>query len=216
MNDIEFLIAVLFAAAVLVRLADLISIPYPIVLVVGGVAIGFVPGLPAIKLEPEAIFLIFLPPLLQSAGFNASPQELRAATAQLVSLTFALVLVTMAVVAVVAHAVIDGMSWQAAFVLGAILAPTDPVAAAAAFSRMGVPERDRARRRGRGDAQRRGRARRLQGRAWPRRHRARSRSDPGSWTSSPRPRAASRSASRSRGSASRSSASCPTSRSRSS
>jgi NhaP-type Na+/H+ or K+/H+ antiporter len=140
-NDIEFLIAVLFAAAVLVRLADLISIPYPIVLVVGGVAIGFVPGLPAIKLEPEAIFLIFLPPLLQSAGFNASPQELRAATAQLVSLTFALVLVTMAVVAVVAHAVIDGMSWQAAFVLGAILAPTDPVAAAAAFSRMGVPER---------------------------------------------------------------------------
>ncbi len=141
MNDIEFLIAVLFAAAVLVRLADLLSIPYPIVLVVGGVAIGFVPGLPAIKLEPEAIFIIFLPPLLQSAGFNASPQELRAATAQLVSLTFALVLVTMAVVAVVAHAVIDGMSWQAAFVLGAILGPTDPVAAAATFSRMGVPER---------------------------------------------------------------------------
>ncbi|HEY1539365.1 MAG TPA: Na+/H+ antiporter [Solirubrobacteraceae bacterium] len=141
MDDVEFLIAVLFAAAVLVRLADLISIPYPIVLVVGGIAIGFVPGVPAIKLQPDAIFLVFLPPLLQSAGFNASPQELRAATAQLISLTFALVLVTMSVVAIVAHAVIDGMSWQAAFVLGAILAPTDPVAASAAFSRMGVPER---------------------------------------------------------------------------
>jgi monovalent cation/hydrogen antiporter len=140
-DDVEFLIAVLFAAAVLVRLADLISIPYPIVLVVGGIAIGFVPGVPAIKLQPDAIFLVFLPPLLQSAGFNASPQELRAATAQLISLTFALVLVTMSVVAIVAHAVIDGMSWQAAFVLGAILAPTDPVAASAAFSRMGVPER---------------------------------------------------------------------------
>jgi Na+/H+ antiporter len=140
-GDIEFLIAVLFAAAVLVRLADLISIPYPIVLVVGGVAIGFVPGVPAIELAPEVIFLVFLPPLLQSAGFNASPQELRAATAQLFSLTFLLVLVTMAAVAVVAHAVVDGLGWQTAFVLGAILAPTDPVAAAATFSRMGVPER---------------------------------------------------------------------------
>jgi len=94
-GDIEFLIAVLFAAAVLVRLADLISIPYPIVLVVGGVAIGLFPGLPAIELEPEAVFLIFLPPLLHASGFNASPQELRAATVQLFSLTFVLVLVTM-------------------------------------------------------------------------------------------------------------------------
>ncbi len=141
MGDIEYLIAVLFAAAVLVRLADLISIPYPIVLVVGGVAIGFVPGLPAIELAPEVIFLVFLPPLLHSSGFNASPQELRAATAQLVSLTFALVLVTMAAVAVVAHAAIGDLSWPAAFVLGAILAPTDPVSAAATFSRIGVPER---------------------------------------------------------------------------
>jgi CPA1 family monovalent cation:H+ antiporter len=140
-GDVEFLIAVLFAAAVLVRLADLIAIPYPIVLVVGGVAIGFVPGLPRVELEPEAIFLLFLPPLLQSSGFNASPQELRAAAAQLVSLTFVLVLVTMVAVAVVAHAVVAGMSWQEAFLLGAILGPTDPVAAAAAFSRMGVPER---------------------------------------------------------------------------
>ncbi len=141
MGDIEFLIAVLFAAAVLVRLADLISIPYPIVLVVGGVAIGFMPGVPAIELAPEAVFLVFLPPLLHASAFNASPQELRAATAQLVSLTFGLVLVTMGVVAVVAHAVIADMSWPAAFVLGAILAPTDPVSAAATFSRMGVPER---------------------------------------------------------------------------
>ena len=141
MDDIEFLIAVLFAAAVLVRLADLLAIPYPIVLVIGGVAIGFVPGLPQIELEPEVVFLVFLPPLLQAAGFNASPQELRAATAQLVSLTFVLVLATMAAVAVVAHAVVDGLSWQTAFVLGAILGPTDPVAAAATFSRMGVPER---------------------------------------------------------------------------
>lgn len=141
MGDIEFLIAVLFAAAVLVRLADTVSIPYPIVLVVGGIAIGFIPGAPAIELDPEVVFLVFLPPLLHASAFNASPQELRAAAAQLVSLTFALVLVTTLAVAVVAHAVIDGLSWPAAFVLGAILGPTDPVSAAAAFSRMGVPER---------------------------------------------------------------------------
>ena len=141
MRDIEFLIAVLFAAVVLVRLAELVSIPYPIVLVVGGVAIGFVPGVPHIRLAPESIFLIFLPPLLHASGFAASPQELRAAAAQLVSLTFALVLVTMSAVAVVSHAVVGGLSWPAAFVLGAIIAPTDPVSAAATFSRLGVPER---------------------------------------------------------------------------
>jgi monovalent cation/hydrogen antiporter len=140
-SDIELLIAVLFAAAVLVRLADLISIPYPIVLVIGGVAIGFVPGLPGIRLDPDVIFLVFLPPLLHALGFRASPQELRAAAAQLVSLTFALVLVTVGAVAVVSHTVVDGLSWPAAFVLGAILAPTDPVSAAATFSRLGAPER---------------------------------------------------------------------------
>ena len=140
MGEIEFLIAVLFAAAVLVRLADLVAIPYPIVLVIGGVAIGFVPGLPDIELAPEAIFLVFLPPLLHAAGFAASPQELRSATAQLISLTFALVLVTMCAVAVAAHEAI-GLSWPAAFILGAILGPTDPVSAAATFSRLGVPER---------------------------------------------------------------------------
>ena len=141
MGDIEFLIAVLFAAAVLVRLAELVSIPYPIVLVIGGVAIGFVPAMPEIRLEPDAIFLLFLPPLLHASGFYASPQELRATVGQLVSLTFALVLVTMCAVAVVSHAVIEGLSWPVAFVLGAVLAPTDPVSAAATFSRLGVPER---------------------------------------------------------------------------
>jgi Na+/H+ antiporter len=142
-GDIEFLIVVLFAAAVLVRLADRLSIPYPIVLVVGGIGIGFVPGLPHIEIAPDTIFLVFLPPLLHSAGFYASPTELRAAAGQLVSLTVALVLATMGAVAVVAHMTIDGLSWPAAFVLGAILAPTDPVSAAATFGRIGAPERVR-------------------------------------------------------------------------
>src|SRR5215212_5355639 len=65
MNDIETLIALVAVAIVLVRLADLIAIPYPIVLVLGGLAIGFIPGGPALELEPDVVFLVFLPPILQ-------------------------------------------------------------------------------------------------------------------------------------------------------
>lgn len=140
MHEIEFVIVVLLAAAILVRLADLVSIPYPIVLVVGGIAIGFAPGAPDIEIEPELILVVFLPPLLHRAGFNASPRELRTAAGEVLSLTLSLVLITMCAVAVVAHELVDGLSWEAAFVLGAILAPTDPVSAAATFSRMGVPD----------------------------------------------------------------------------
>jgi Na+/H+ antiporter len=124
-----------------VRLADLAAIPYPIVLVVGGLAIGLVPALPDVALEPEVVFLVFLPPLLHAAGYQASPRELRADIRALSFLAIALVLLTMGVVAVVAHALVPGLSWQAAFVLGAVVAPTDPVSAAATFTRIPVPER---------------------------------------------------------------------------
>ncbi len=141
MGDIEFLILLLAAAAVLVRLADTISVPYPIVLVVGGLAIGLVPALPDLVLDPDVVFLVFLPPLLLAAGWNASPRELKAEVRPLALLAFGLVLATMAGVAVVAHAIVPGMSWEAAFVLGAVVGPTDPVSATATFSRIGAPAR---------------------------------------------------------------------------
>jgi Na+/H+ antiporter len=140
-GDIEFLILLLGAAAVLVRLAELIAVPYPIVLVVGGLAIGLVPPLPDLEIDPDAIFLIFLPPLLHAAGWYSSPRELRAEWRPLALLAVGLVLATMVVVAVVAHAIVPGMSWEAAFVLGAIVGPTDPVSATATFSRIGAPAR---------------------------------------------------------------------------
>jgi monovalent cation/hydrogen antiporter len=124
-----------------VRVADLARVPYPIVLVLGGLAIGLVPGLPDVRIAPDTVFLVFLPPLLHAAGFYASPQELRAEVRALGGLAVGIVLVSMGAVAVVAHAVIAGLSWPAAFVLGAIVAPTDPVAAAATFTRLGVPRR---------------------------------------------------------------------------
>ncbi len=141
MDDLEFLFVLLLGAAALVRLAEFARVPYPIVLVLGGLAVGFVPGLPDVELEPEVVFLVFLPPLLTAAGFAASPQALRAEAGPLAFLTVGLVLLTMGAVAVVAHAVVPGLGWEAAFILGAVVAPTDPVAAAATFSRMGVPER---------------------------------------------------------------------------
>ncbi len=141
MDDLEFLLVLLLGAAALVRLAEFARIPYPIVLVLGGLAVGFVPGLPDVEVDPEVVFLVFLPPLLSAAGFSASPQALRAEAGALGFLTVGLVLLTTAAVAAVAHAVVPGLSWEASAILGAVVAPTDPVAAAASFSRMGVPDR---------------------------------------------------------------------------
>ena len=141
MNDIEVLILLVTVAAVLVRLADLVAVPYPIVLVLGGIGIGALPGGPVVELDPEVIFLVFLPPLLQAAAYAASPQELRAELAPLSALVVGLTLTTMVGVAFVAQAVIGELSWPEALVLGAIVAPTDPVAAIATFSRVGVSDR---------------------------------------------------------------------------
>jgi monovalent cation/hydrogen antiporter len=140
-NDIEVLIALVAVAVVLVRFADAVAIPYPIVLVIGGLAIGSLPGGPELDLDPDIIFLVFLPPLLQSAAYWTSPQELRAELGPLAGLVVGLSLATMVAVALIAYAVIPDLDLGPAFVLGAIVSPTDPVAAVATFSRIGVPER---------------------------------------------------------------------------
>jgi Na+/H+ antiporter len=139
-HAVESLIFLLGAAALLAQLARILKVPYPVFLVLGGLAIGFVPGLPALEIPPEVIFLVFLPPLLNYAAFFSSPRELRAHLRPIAFLAIGLVLLTMVAVALVVHVLI-GMPWAVAFVLGAILAPTDPVAAQAVFRRLGVPGR---------------------------------------------------------------------------
>jgi CPA1 family monovalent cation:H+ antiporter len=141
-DELEFVILLLLAAAALVRIADVVAIPYPIVLVLAGLAIGLIPALPDATLPPEVFFLVFLPPLVHAAGYASSPRELRAELGSLGVLAVGLVLLTMGAVAVIAHEA-AGISWEAAFVLGAVVAPTDPVSAAATFSRLGVPHRVR-------------------------------------------------------------------------
>ena len=141
MGDLELLFALLFAAVLLVRAADRLRVPYPIVLVLGGLALAFVPGMPEVELDAHVVLLVFIPPLLLSAGWYSSPRELRAESRALGALALALVFVTMAAVAVAAHELVDGLSWPAAFMLGAVVAPTDAVAAVATFASVRVPHR---------------------------------------------------------------------------
>src|SRR5947208_109127 len=142
MGQAELLIAgLLVAVAGLSALARRLSVPYPIVLVVGGALVGFVPGLPEVKLNPEVVLVVFLPPLLYGSAIFANFNDLRANLRGLTLSAVGLVLATMCAVAWVAHALIPGLSWEAAFVLGAIVSPTDPLAAATIMRRLDVPRR---------------------------------------------------------------------------
>jgi CPA1 family monovalent cation:H+ antiporter len=142
MGQAEILIASLLIAVVgLSAFARALSVPYPIVLVIGGAALGFIPGLPTNGLNPEVVLIVFLPPLLYGAAIHANVNDFRADLRWLALNTLPLVLVTMGAVAVVAHALIPGLPWAAAFVLGTIVSPTDPLAAASIMRRLGAPRR---------------------------------------------------------------------------
>lgn len=135
---------VLFLLAVVIglsALADKIQIPYPILLILAGLAIGFIPQLPDVELNPEIIFLIFLPPLLFDAAFNISAREFKTNFHTITTLAIPLVFITAAGIAVVAHYLIPGMSWPVSFVLGALLSATDAVAATGITKGLGLPGR---------------------------------------------------------------------------
>jgi monovalent cation/hydrogen antiporter len=141
-GEAELLIAgLLVAVAGLSALARAMSIPYPIVLVVGGALLGFVPGLPEVHLDPDVVLVVFLPPLLYGGAIFADLGHVRRNLRALTLATVGLVLATMCAVAVAAHELIDGLPWDAAFVLGAIVSPTDPLAAAVVMRRLEVPRR---------------------------------------------------------------------------
>jgi Na+/H+ antiporter len=134
-------LAVLFGAGVFLLLADRSQIPYPILLTVGGTALAFVPGVEHFELDPDIILVAFLPPLLYSAAFFTSVQDLRANAGPISFLAIGLVVVTTVTVAVIAHTFVGDLSWPAAFVLGAIVSPTDPVAATEIAVRSHAPRR---------------------------------------------------------------------------
>ncbi|MGH3071635.1 MAG: Na+/H+ antiporter [Gaiellaceae bacterium] len=140
-QDLASLLALLVAATALLVLVPKLRIPYPILLVLGGLALGFVPGMPDVELPPDLVLVGVLPPLLYGSAFFTSLRDLRANARPVGLLAFGLVLLTMTVVAVVAHAVVPDLPWSSAFVLGAIVSPTDPIAATAIMERLGAPRR---------------------------------------------------------------------------
>jgi monovalent cation/hydrogen antiporter len=140
-GHLELLVCgLLVAVAGLVMLSNVSRVPYPVFLVLGGLVLGLIPIVPDIELPPDLVLLIFLPPLLYSAAFFSSPRDLKANLRPIASLSIGLVLLTTATVAVVANLAV-GIPWGAAFVLGAIVSPTDPVAATSIVGRLGAPRR---------------------------------------------------------------------------
>jgi CPA1 family monovalent cation:H+ antiporter len=141
-GNAEILIAgLLVAVAGLSTLGRQIGIPYPIVLVLGGAVFGFIPGIPTIALNPNIVLVVFLPPLLYSSAFFTNLGDIRANLRTVTLNSVGLVLLTMVIVAVLAHALISGMTWGAAFALGAIVSPTDPLAASTIMRRLDFPRR---------------------------------------------------------------------------
>jgi monovalent cation/hydrogen antiporter len=140
MPNIQLVLGLLAAASLLAAVARYVNVPYPVVLVIGGAALTALPGVPTVRIAPQVVFFVFLPPLLYSAAALSSPSELRHSAAPIVLLAVGLVLATVAAIAVVAHAAV-GLTWAESFVLGAILSATDPLAATSIIRRLGAPQR---------------------------------------------------------------------------
>ena len=140
MGQAELLIAgLLVAVAGLSALARRPSLPYPIVLVIGGALLGFVPGMPEVNLDPNVVLVVFLPLLVYGAAFFANLNDIRSNLRAVTLSSVGLVLATMVAVAVVAHQLVDGLSWAASFTLGAIVSPTDTLAGAQIMRRLEFP-----------------------------------------------------------------------------
>jgi CPA1 family monovalent cation:H+ antiporter len=141
MSAVGTVLGLLVAVAFLAFVARKVHVPYPIVLVLGGLAIALVPGLPRVQLAQDTVFLIFLPPLIYGAGWFTSLRDFRANLRSIGLLAIGLVLFTVVCVAVLMHMLQPQLPWAVDFALGAIVAPTDAVAATAIFQRLGAPRR---------------------------------------------------------------------------
>lgn len=132
---------ILFMMALMIGLSaisDKVKLPYPILLIAGGIAIGFIPSFQHVDINPEIIFLLFLPPLLYDASFQISFKEFKDNFNTISTLAVSLVFITASGIAVVVYYLMPGMTWPLAFVLGAILSATDAVAAMSITKGLGL------------------------------------------------------------------------------
>ena len=139
MEILVAILATLVAIAVLYEVSRRLEIPYPTLFVLGGLVLAAIPGLPRITFEPDLVLLVFLPPLLFISATRTPIRELRANRIPIIRLAIGLTLFTLVIVALVAQTLVPTLGWAAAFTLGAIVSPTDAVAATSVFRRLGVP-----------------------------------------------------------------------------
>jgi len=141
MHQAEIIVLLFAAVAVLAVFAHKITLPYPIVLVLGGLALSFVPRLPEVRLNPDVVFYFVLPALIYPAALFTSWRDFRRNVRPILLLAIGLVLATTLAVAWIAHSIVPALPLAAAFALGAIVSPPDAVAATAIIRRVGVPHR---------------------------------------------------------------------------
>ena len=128
------LLVVIFAG-----LARVLRVPYPILLVISGIALSMVPHMPRFALPPDVVFLVFLPPLLYSAAWTLSWREFQRNFAKIAMLALGLVLATILVLSAGASTFLPGFDWKSGLLLGAVVAATDAIAATAIARRIGLP-----------------------------------------------------------------------------
>src|SRR5262249_46842162 len=138
MQPVDLVVCLLIVLVVLVTVARRLKVSHPIVLVIGGLVLALFPGLPEVRLEPDIVFLVFLPPLLYWDAVNSSWRDFRENWRPISLLAIGLVFTTTMAVMVAAHFLL-GFLWGPAFVLGAVLGPTDTVAVAAILERFNLP-----------------------------------------------------------------------------
>lgn len=141
MENVTIIILLLFGIAFIGILSNRYRFPFPIVLVLCGVIISLIPGIPVIELRPDIVFVIFLPPLLYGAAWNTSWHDFKANIRPIGLAAIGLVLFTTLLVAWAAHLLIPGMDWPTAFLIGAIVSPPDAVAATAVTKGLGLNPR---------------------------------------------------------------------------
>lgn len=139
-NSLLLVLALLFVITMLTMLSGKLRIPYPIFLVIAGLAISLLPGMPRIRIDPELIFLIFLPPILFSAAWQIPWADFWGMKSSVATLGFGLVFFTSTIIAYLSHAFIPGFDLALGFVLGGIISPPDAVAATSVLNRLKVPK----------------------------------------------------------------------------
>src|SRR6266849_4503376 len=141
MHQAEIIVLLFAAVAGLAVVARKLALPYPVVLVLAGLALSFIPHLPQVRLDPNLVFFFFLPPLIYPAALFTSWRDFRRNLRPILLLAIGLVLVTTVTIAWVAHTIVPAIPWAAAFALGAIVSPPDAIAATSVIRRLSVPHR---------------------------------------------------------------------------